>query len=196
MAKKNESPVAIFIDGVILTTFLVSVVAFVLYYSNIYHNGTILWVGIVAFMIMYHLGLRIFFGNITSKLVISYKNRFFKPLFFEASLYKLLRVRKWKEKALTYDPDAFSPKKHSWEEIANTMSKSEVDHWINEVISVVSILFSLLWGEFYIFLITAILAMLFDAQFILIQRYNRPLVIKHMEKKAKLLEKRAKKSTC
>ena len=189
----KKSPVAIFIDGVTLTTFLVSVASFVLYYSKVLPSDILLWVGIVAFMIMYHLGLRIFFGEITKHVKINYKQRFFKPLFFESSLYKLLRVRQWKDRALTYDPDAFSPKKHSWEEIANTMSKSEVDHWINEVISVISILFSLLWGEFYIFLITAVLAMLFDAQFILIQRYNRPLVIRHMEKKAKLLEKRAKK---
>lgn len=190
----KRSPVALFIDTVILTTFLVSVVSFALYYTSICPSNLLLWVGIVAFMIMYHLGLRILFGEITKHFKISYKHSFFKPLFFESRLYKLLRVRQWKDKALTYDPDAFSPKKHSWEEIANTMSKSEVDHWINEVISLVSIFFSLLWGELYIFLITAVLAMLFDAQFILIQRYNRPLVIKHIEKKAALSEKRAKKS--
>ena len=190
----KKSPVAILIDSIILVTFLVSVVSFALYYSDALPSDILLWVGIVAFMIMYHLGLRIFFGAFTGKLGITYKSRFFKPLFFEKALYKLLRVRQWKDKALTYDPDAFSPKKHSWEEIANTMSKSEIDHWINEVISLTSILFSLLWGEFYIFLITALLAMLFDAQFIVIQRYNRPLVIELIEKKAKLKEKRDKKT--
>ena len=186
----KKSPIAILIDLIILTTFLVSVTSFILYYFNIIPSNALLWGGIVAFMIMYHLGLRIFFGTITPRFGINYKNRFFKPLFFEERLYEILKVRQWKDKALTYDPDAFSPKKHTWEEIANTMSKSEIDHWINEAISLTSILFSLIWGQFYLFLTTAILAMLFDAQFIVIQRYNRPLVIKLLEKKARLKEKK------
>ena len=94
-----------------------------------------------------------------------------------------MRVRKWKEKVLTYDPQAFSVQDHSLEEIANTMAKAETDHWINELISLSTLLFALLWGQFWIFLITAIAAMLFDAQFIVVQRYNRPIVLRVLEKK-------------
>ena len=72
---------------------------------------------------------------------------------------------------------------YSLEEIANTMVKSEIDHWINEVISLSTLLFAIWWGEFWIFLITAIFAMIFDGQFIIIQRYNRPRVVKLIEKK-------------
>ena len=46
-----------------------------------------------------------------------------------------------------------------------------------------------LWGEAWIFAITAFLAMLFDAQFILIQRFNRPRVLRILEKQ-KNLQKR------
>ena len=63
------------------------------------------------------------------------------------------------------------------------MAKSEVDHWINEAISISTIFFSLIWGQFWIFFISAIFAMLFDSQFIIIQRYNRPRIVKLMEKK-------------
>ena len=58
------------------------------------------------------------------------------------------------------------------------MAKSELDHWINEAISISAILFCLIWGEFWIFLITSIAAMVFDAQFIIIQRFNRPRILK------------------
>jgi len=93
--------------------------------------------------------------------------------------------KNWKDKAFTYNPESFSLEKHSLEEIVNTMAKSEVDHWINEVISISTILFSFLWGEFWIFLITALAAMIFDSQFIIIQRYNRPRIVKLLERQRK-----------
>ena len=75
------------------------------------------------------------------------------------------------------------------------MIKSEVDHWINEAISVSTMFFGLIWGQTWIFLITAIAAMIFDGQFIVIQRYNRPRVIKLIEKQQKNKEsKKASKS--
>ena len=74
-------------------------------------------------------------------------------------------------------------KEHSLEEIANTMAKSEVDHWINEVISLSTLLFIIPWGLFWAFSISAIASMIFDSQFIIIQRYNRPRIVKLLEKK-------------
>ena len=70
------------------------------------------------------------------------------------------------------------------------MAKSEVDHWINEVISVTTILFSCIWGQFWIFFITAIAAMIFDSQFIIIQRYNRPRIVKLLERNKREIEKK------
>ena len=52
-------------------------------------------------------------------------------------------MKKWKDKALTYNPESFSLEEHSLEEIVNTMAKSEVDHWINEMISVSTIFFAI-----------------------------------------------------
>ena len=64
------------------------------------------------------------------------------------------------------------------------MVKSELDHWINEAISLSTLLFAIPWGQLWIFSITAIAAMIFDAQFIVIQRYNRPRIIKILEKES------------
>ncbi|MBP3313251.1 MAG: hypothetical protein J6K84_01130 [Oscillospiraceae bacterium] len=182
MEKPKKSGSALFMYAVIALTIAVSGVCFILYYGNIAPRGGVLWAGIVAFMILYHFWLRIIMGNVNKFFPIRKEHGWFQPRAFEKPLYRFLRVKRWKDKALTYNPEAFDLQKHSLEEVADTMAKSEFDHWVNEIISLVSILFSLLWGEFWIFLLTAIFAMLFDAQFIVIQRYNRPNVLRILEK--------------
>jgi len=185
MSQTKKSGPAIFMYCVIVITIIISIVCFTLYYSDIYKNGVVLWTGITAFTIMYHFWVRIIMGNVSKifKKHINYKQWWFKEKKFEKRFYKLLRVKEWKGKALTYNPESFSLKKHSLEEIANTMSKSELDHWINEAISLSTLLFAIPWGQFWIFLITAIAAMIFDSQFIIIQRYNRPRIVKILERK-------------
>jgi len=184
MSKTKKSGPAIFMYCVIAVTIITWVICFSLYYGDVYKNGVVLWTGIVAFTIMYHFWVRIIMGNI-SKLFqkhIHYKQWWFKERKFEKRLYKLLHVKEWKGKALTYNPESFSLKEHSLEEIANTMSKSEVDHWINEVISITTMFFTIPWGAFWIFFVQAIVAMIFDSQFIIIQRYNRPRIVKILER--------------
>lgn len=184
MSKTKMSGPAIFMHSVIIITIIIWTTCFLLYYKNINKSEVILWTGITAFTIMYHFWVRIIMGNVSKlfKKHINYKQWWFKERKFEKKLYKLLRVKDWKDKALTYNPETFSLKEHSLEEIANTMAKSEVDHWINEAISVSTIFFSIFWGAFWIFFVTALAAMIFDSQFIIIQRYNRPRVVKLIER--------------
>ena len=184
MSKNKKSGPAIFMYCVIAITLITSIVCFSLYYGDINKNEVILWIGIIAFTIMYHFWVRIIMGNVSKlfKKYINYKQWWFKEKSFEKGLYKLLRVKEWKGKALTYNPESFSLKEHSLEEIANTMAKSEVDHWINEMISLSTLLFIIPWGRFWAFLISAIVAMVFDSQFIIIQRYNRPRIVKILER--------------
>ena len=181
----NNSGPAIFMYLVIGITLITSVTCFTLYYGDFYKNGITLWTGIVAFTIMYHFWVRIIMGNVSKlfKKHINYKQWWFKERKFEKGFYKFLHVKEWKDKALTYNPESFSLKEHSLEEIVNTMAKSEVDHWINEVISLSTLLFAIPWGKFWLFLISAIVAMIFDSQFIIIQRYNRPRIVKILEKR-------------
>ncbi len=167
--------------SVILLTVLISLLCFSLYYSGVHKNGVVLWTGIVSFMILYHFGMRIFMGNISNKLNISYSHPWYKRRNFEKKLYKLLKVRKWKDKVLTFEPEKYDFKNRTLEQLATTMAKSEFDHWINQLISLFSIFFTFLWGCAPAFVITAVFAMLFDAQFIVVQRYNRPIVLHLME---------------
>ena len=183
MKKQKISGPALFMYIVIFVTLLTCTVCFSLYYGGKTENGAVLWVGIVSFMIVYHFWGRILLGNVTKLFKPNHNNWWFREKSFEKPLYELLSVAKWKDKALTYNPESFSLKAHSLSDIVAVMTKSELDHWVNEIISLVSILFSLVWGEAWIFVITAVFAMLFDAQFIVIQRYNRPRVVRLIEKR-------------
>lgn len=191
--KKISGP-ALFMHCVIAFTLVSSIICFNLYYRGINRSNVILWMGITTFTIMYHFWVRIIMGNVSKlfKKYINYKQWLFRERKFEKKLYKFLKVKDWKNKALTYDPQSFSLKEHSLEEIANTMAKSEVDHWINEVISLSTLLFAIPWGEFWIFTITALAAMIFDSQFIIIQRYNRPRIVKILERENHKKEKNNK----
>ena len=168
----------------IALTMVISASCFCLYYCNFTESLAVKWIGVVSFMILYHFGLRILFGEITNRITFNYNHSFFAPKKFEAKLYRILKVRSWKDKVLTFNPDKYDFKNRTLHQLASTMSKSETDHWINELISVCSIFFSLIWGLFPVFLITAVAAMLFDAQFIVVQRYNRPIVLRLMERKS------------
>ena len=184
MSRTKKSGPAIFMYCVIGITLITSIICFYLYYGNVYKSETILWIGIIVFTVMYHFWVRIIMGNVSKlfKRHLNYKQWWFKEKSFEKGIYKFLRVKEWKGKALTYNPELYSLKENSLEEIANTMVKSEVDHWINEVISLSTLLFIIPWGRAWAFVISAIVAMIFDSQFIIIQRYNRPRVLKILGK--------------
>ncbi len=180
--QKNKSGPAIFMDAVVIIMIAAAAVCFVLYYTGIAAHGAVLWVGVSAFTIVYHFKLRLVMGEWTKSWGIRYTHPWFTPRKFEKKLYRLLRVRSWRGKVLTYDPAMFDVEKNTYEQIANNMSKAECDHWINELISLSTLTFGLIWGEMWIFALTAVLGMLFDAQFILVQRYNRPTVVRLIER--------------
>ncbi len=188
MEKPKKSFAALLMYSIIALSAVVAIVCLVAYYAGFLTAAWILWSGIVAFMIMYHLWARIIMGNVSKLFGIQYESRWFSEKKFEKKLYKFLRVKNWKGKVLTYNPELFDVENHTFGEIANTMAKAETDHWINEVISLSSLLFSLIWGEFWIFAITAFAAMIFDAQFIVVQRYNRPRVLRILSKTEKRRE--------
>ncbi|MBR3882991.1 MAG: hypothetical protein IKJ36_07015 [Clostridia bacterium] len=183
---------ALFMYTVIACTLIAAVVCFYVYYGSIFVSEIVLWIGITSFTILYHFWGRIILGNVSKifRKFINYKSWWFRERDFEKGLYEKLKVKKWKKNALTYNPEQFDLKENSIEKILQTTAKSEVDHWINELVSISTMFFGLLWGQTWIFVITALAAMIFDAQFIVIQRYNRPRLLKVLEMER---EKEAKK---
>lgn len=186
MSKPQKSASAIFMYVVIALMLAVAGACFALHYGGIFPHGAILWTGIVAFMIVYHFWLRLIMGNVSKLLPIRRDHGWFRERPFEKKLYRLLRVNRWKTRVPTYNPELFDLKTRTLDQVADAMTKAEVDHWINQFISLSSILFSLLWGQTWIFLLTAVAAMLFDGQFIVIQRYNRPKVLRILARKHRL----------
>ena len=188
---KPKSNSALFMYIVIGLMLALAGVCFTLYYGAFTDSRVILWVGIASFTILYHFWLRILLGCLTRHFPIRYTAWWFKERRFEKYIFKVLRLRKWKGKVLTYDPDAFSMEKHTYEEIAYAMAKAETDHWINELISLSTMLFPLLWGAWWLFISTGIVGMLFDMQFILVQRFHRPIILRVIEKDQKRKTRRA-----
>ena len=82
----------------------------------------------------------------------------------------------------TYDPSAFSMKEHTLEQVIRNMCGAEIVHEIIIVFSFIPISFSLLFGDFPVFLITSLAAALYDSIFVIIQRYNRPRLVRILNK--------------
>ena len=135
--------------------------------------------------ISYHFVMRLFVGYVIDHLLdnhVDYRAKWFQVSDFEQRFYKKLKVKKWKGKMGTYDPDCFDSKIHSWDEIAQAMCQAEVVHEVIMLLSFVPVLAAFRFGSWIVFVITSILAACIDATFVMMQRYNRPRIIKLMKK--------------
>lgn len=147
--------------------------------------GWLLSAAITAGTFAYHFLMRLAVGAVVPKLARNCRRDhfWFRPKDFEAGLWSALRVRTWKGSMPTYDPDSFSLKHHSLAEIVHNSCIAELVHEVIILFSFVPILFTLLWGAFPVFLITSVLAALYDSTFVIMQRYNRPRLVRILEKK-------------
>ena len=129
----------------------------------------------------YHFVMRLLTGWVIDLILhnrVNYKARWFQTSPLELKLYKALRVRSWKSGMPSYAPDCFDPGLHSWEEILQAMCQAELVHEGIILLSIVPVLASVYFGAFWVFAVTSFLAALFDAMFVIMQRYNRPRVMK------------------
>ncbi len=166
----------------------VSLVLMFLFFTIMRNTGKDLFLtlGIIAMLTSYHLIIRLFIGSLTGKLPL---DKFdpnaarFRELPFEKRLYRLLRVKKWKDRAPTYDISEFSTIYHTYGELARTTCRAETTHWLCVLASLVTISFTAWFGALPAFVITAVFGALVDMAFIVIQRYNRPRLVKLAERK-------------
>ena len=134
----------------------------------------------------YHFAMRLLVGWIVPRLFRSgtlYRSRWFRPLSFEPALHSALKVKKWKDHMPTYDPSSFSLKDNTLAQIVCASCVSEAVHEVIVPLSFVPIFFSSFFGALPVFVITSVLAALFDSCFILMQRYNRPRLVRILSKK-------------
>ncbi len=136
--------------------------------------------GITAMTICYHFTIRLVIGNITGCIRLAKFNPnapCYRERKFERKLYKALRVKKWKGFAPTYDKSVFSLD-NTLEDIARATCRAETTHVLCAAASLASICLTIWFNALPAFLITAILGACADLVFIVIQRYNRPRLIK------------------
>ncbi len=129
----------------------------------------------------YHLGIRLFVGmlyNIGMKNRADYTKKWYQIHSWENRLYQVLNVKAWKDKMPTYNPENFSYKKYSWDEIAQAMCQSELVHETNMILSFMPLMAAKWFGSFYVFFITSVCGAIFDLLFVVLQRYNRARVMK------------------
>lgn len=153
--------------------------AYILY--RVFHLGIYQTLSIAFGTTAYHLGMRLLVGLFYHKLLknqAGYTRKWFRPRPWEGRLYKLLKVKRWKDKMPTYIPEDFSRERHTWEEIAQATCQAELVHETICVLSFVPLAAVPWLGAFWVFLLTSLCSALFDLAFAVIQRYNRPRLIK------------------
>lgn len=149
-------------------------------------NDLILSLTITFGTISYHVLMRLAVGYAVNGIFhnsFNYNKKWFREKRFEKRLYEGLKVKKWKDKMPTFTPEVLDLKVHTWEEIAGAMCQSEVVHSIIVVLCFVPILATLIWGSFWVFFITSVLSASVESMFVIMQRYNRPRVIRLIRRK-------------
>ena len=150
-------------------------------------SGFFLSSTITAWTISYHLLMRLAVGWIVDQIMhnqANYNHSWFQLKKFETKLYRILKIRKWKGKMPTYSPELFDSSRYSYTQIAQAMCQAEIVHECIIVLSFMPVLLTFLFGDFFVFLTTSLVAALYDSLFVMMQRYNRPRILKLAECKA------------
>ena len=157
-------------------TTILSIILFCRFHKSIY-----LTLAVTFGTVSYHLGIRLLVGlfyNTIMKNHADYTKKWYQIHSWENKLYQLLKVKTWKDRMPSYNPEIFSNKKHTWDEIAQSMCQSELVHETNIILSFVPLIASIYFGSFCVFLITSVCGAVFDLLFVIMQRYNRPRIVK------------------
>ena len=148
-------------------------------------DGAIEIVTITVGVTLYHFAMRLTVGTIVNGIM---KNRadprgaWFRERRFERALYRGLGVRRWKKYLPTYDKDAFDTRTKTVRQIVGATCQAEVVHEIIMVLSLLPIAFAPILGGAAALIVTSVLAMLVDSLFVVLQRYNRPKLVRVMER--------------
>ena len=168
---------------------LAAVLSFVLaaVFTGLHFNncGWALSFAITFGTFFYHFAMRLLVGHLVNhrmRNTADYRKSWYQLRPSEAKLYKRLKVKKLKGDLPTYDPHVFDPKLHSWDEIAQAMCQAEIVHEIIAVFSFFPLLAAIPFDAFPVFFITSVLSALYDLSFAIMQRYNRPRILRFIDK--------------
>ena len=133
----------------------------------------------------YHFAMRLVVGGLGRLLPQRLDSAFwFREQPWEKGLYRRLKVKGWKGKMPTYRPERFDLRLHTLAEIIHTTCVAEITHEIIIPLSFAPLLVIPKFGAAPVFVITSLLAALFDGIFVIMQRYNRPRLLRLSRKEA------------
>ena len=174
---------------ILTTVFLLIGFAIFLPISIATANAVIEAVTITIGVTLYHFAMRLAVGtvvNLMMKNEADHKNAWFREKRFEKRLYQLLCVRKWKKYIPTYDPDTFDTSKKTVKELVGATCQAETVHEVIMVLSLLPIAAIPWLGGAGALITTSVLSMLIDSSFVILQRYNRPKLVRVMERFGRL----------
>ena len=149
------------------------------------------WVETVAISLgitSYHFVMRLLVGYFWNSALhnrVNWNRWWFRERKFEPRLYKLLRVKNWKKHMPTFESSFFDMKERTLPEIIGATCQAELVHETIIVLAFLPIILSIPFGALAVFIITSVLSALLDAVFVIMQRYNRPRLVRLAERNAK-----------
>jgi len=184
MAKTMKLAAALSLAGTLLLSVLYKAIG----------GDTWLALAITCGTVAYHIVMRLLVGLVFSVGMqnrANYRNRWYQVSRREMAVYEKLKVKHWKRGMPTYDPSLFDPRTHTWEEIVQATCQAELVHETIAVLSFLPIAAGVRFGAYPVFIITSVLAAACDMMFVIMQRYNRPRLIRLMEMKRRTETSRA-----
>lgn len=145
-----------------------------------------LFLGILFMTAAYHLIVRLVIGTFADGALengIDPENHWFADSDAEQAAYRAIGVKRWKNKFPVPDAWKFSIKRRSLEDVIAESCRTEVVHEAGAVASLLSVLLTIPFGYLWFFILTAAIGGVFDLVFVMIQRYNRPRLMRAAAKK-------------
>lgn len=171
-----------FARGLILGTCTAGVLTGALFLLN--HLLPVPWLlstAITALTFFFHFTMRLAVGAVIPALFrkrLNPEHFWFRQRPFEAKLYRFLKLRRWKGNMPTYNPREFDLEENTLPQIIRNSCSAELVHECIMVMSFLPLALIPIWGAPGVFLCTSVLAALFDSVFVMMQRYNRPRLMR------------------
>lgn len=112
----------------------------------------------------------------------NYHHSWFVPKKFEEKLHRVLKVKRWKTKIPTYDSRAYSLTEENITNAIQMTCHAEIVHEVIAVLSYLPILFGLFISNYGFFIVLSFVFSVIHLLFSIVQRYNRPRLIRLYER--------------
>ncbi|MDD3429927.1 MAG: hypothetical protein PHG02_07995 [Oscillospiraceae bacterium] len=154
-----------------------------LYYGTSFWQTWVIALGTT----FYHFAMRWLVGAAYQGLLhncVDYTHRWFAPRHFEPKLYAAVHIKRWKSRLPVYNKAWFHIAQGCYEQVVMAMCQAELVHETIMALAFVPVLFAAYFQAFWVFLLTSVASALIDLPFVMLQRYNRPRLLRLMAKKA------------